>query len=459
MVYWRYKMFNSIKIAYRNAFRNKRRTLLSILAIGIGGFASLTIGSFVNSVNQGIQTQTARDSGHMHVHAKGYFDFGLGKVDKYTIEDYEVVMKAIEESKIGEEITVMTPVLSISGIAGHYAKNASQTFVGVGQVYTDQLQMQAWDGYGINMPAPQTPLHKDSTEAYIGKGLASNLNLCEKLNLEGCVEEQIETNSNPIDEDMNDFLEKEEVTSDAMISLLVASSHGAPNIANVKIAAVWAKTQKNLDDMFIALPLKEAQILLYGEENKKASAINIQLKSYESMDKTIASLKTLFKEKNLDLEVIDLETFNPEVQKVIGIFGVIFGFVSIIIGLIVVFTISNTMTMSIMERFNEIGTLRSMGLRRSMIRRYFVLEGSIIGIVGATVGVVFAYVVTTVINSVGLMWSPPNTAVETQLVLSMDSLALVVFVWVFLVIISTVSSLIPAIRASKMPIVDALRHN
>jgi len=211
--------------------------------------------------------------------------------------------------------------------------------------------------------------------------------------------------------------------------------------------------------MFIALPLKEAQILLYGEENKKASAINIQLKSYESMDKTIASLKTLFKEKNLDLEVIDLETFNPEVQKVIGIFGVIFGFVSIIIGLIVVFTISNTMTMSIMERFNEIGTLRSMGLRRSMIRRYFVLEGSIIGIVGATVGVVFAYVVTTVINSVGLMWSPPNTAVETQLVLSMDSLALVVFVWVFLVIISTVSSLIPAIRASKMPIVDALRHN
>jgi len=119
----------------------------------------------------------------------------------------------------------MTPVLSISGIAGHYAKNASQTFVGVGQVYTDQLQMQAWDGYGINMPAPQTPLHKDSTEAYIGKGLASNLNLCEKLNLEGCVEEQIETNSNPIDEDMNDFLEKEEVTSDAMISLLVASSH------------------------------------------------------------------------------------------------------------------------------------------------------------------------------------------------------------------------------------------
>lgn len=58
-------MINSIKIAYRNAFRNKRRTLLSILAIAIGGFASLVIGAFVNSVNKNILTQTTRDSGHI----------------------------------------------------------------------------------------------------------------------------------------------------------------------------------------------------------------------------------------------------------------------------------------------------------------------------------------------------------------------------------------------------------
>jgi len=100
-----------------------------------------------------------------------------------------------------------------------------------------------------------------------------------------------------------------------------------------------------------------------------------------------------------------------------------------------------------------------MGLRRSMIRRYFVLEGSIIGVVGATLGVVLAYLATFIINQVGLMWSPPNTAVETQLVLSMDSIAMVIFIWLFLVLVSTVSSLLPAIRASKMAIVDALRHN
>jgi len=452
-------MFNSLRIAYRNAFRNKRRTFLSILAIAIGGFASLTIGSFVNSINQGIQTQTARDSGHIHIHKKGYFDFGLGKVEKYTIADYEKVMATIKQSFIFDKISVMTPILSISGIAGNYSKNASQTFIGVGQRYEDQLKMQIWDGYGIEMPAPDTPIAAKSSNAYIGRGLAINLNLCASLKIEGCIEEKIVQNTNPIDEDLTDFLEEEKTSDEARVSLLVASSHGAPNIANIKVDAVWAKTQKNLDDMFIALPLKEAQVLLYGEENKKASAINIQLKSYDDLAAMMSALKVLFKDNGLDLEVIDLQTFNPEVQKVIGIFAVIFGFVSIIIGLIVVFTISNTMTMSIMERFNEIGTLRSMGLRRSMIRRYFVLEGSIIGIVGATLGVVLAYIVTTIINKVGLMWSPPNTAVETQLVLSMDSIAMVVFVWLFLIVVSTVSSLLPSIRASKMEIVDALRYS
>jgi len=452
-------MFNSLQIAYRNAFRNKRRTFLSILAIAIGGFASLVIGSFVNSVNQGIQTQTARDSGHIHIHKKGYFDFGLGKVAKYTINDYKNVMHIIGQSPISKKIAIMTPVLNISGIAGNYGKNASQTFLGMGQNYSDQLKMQAWDGYNIDMPAPHIPIDATSKNAYIGKGLATNLNLCEALHIKGCVEEKIETNTNPIDDDISDFLDTTKPSDEARVSLLVASNHGAPNIANLKVDAVWAKTQKNLDDMFLVLPLREAQILLYGEENNKASAIHIQLKSYDDMNKVITALKHLFRENHLDLEIIDLQTFNPEVQKVIGIFAVIFGFVSIIIGLIVVFTISNTMTMSIMERFNEIGTLRSMGLRRSMIRRYFVLEGSIIGVVGASLGVVLAYLATYIINQVGLMWSPPNTAVETQLVLSMDSIAMVVFIWLFLVLVSTVSSLLPAIRASKMAIVDALRHN
>ena len=113
-----------------------------------------------------------------------------------------------------------------------------------------------------------------------------------------------------------------------------------------------------------------------------------------------------------------------------------------------------------MERFNEIGTLRAMGLRRSGVRTYFFLEGMIIGLFGATLGVALALLITSVINSIGLMWTPPNVSAPTQLVFNlMDNPELIVGIWTFLVMISVISSILPAIRASKMPIVDALRHN
>jgi len=453
-------MINSIKIAFRNTLRNKRRTLLSVLAIAIGGFASLLIGSFVSSVNQGIQTGVARSSGHLHIHKNGYFDFGSGTVGEYDIENYEDIISKIKDDSLHKYINVITPTLSIGGIAGNYAKNSSQTFVGIGLVAEEQLKMQSWDGYGINMPSEENALKGYRGGGLIGQGLAMSLNYCEALKIEGCKQKKEQINDEPIDEDIADFIEDEPISDIATVTLLAASSKGAPNIVRIPVEKVWKQTNKEMDDRFIAMPLSQAQTLVYGNDTKKVNTINVQLKSPEDINKVAGLLEYFFQQNGLDLEVIELSTFNPQIQRVIGMFSVIFAFVSLIIGLIAIFTVSNTMTMSIMERFNEIGTLRSLGLRRSGVRTYFLLEGTIIGIFGATMGVALALLITYVINSIGLMWTPPNVSEPTQLVFNLlDNPALIVGVWVSLVFISIISSLLPAIRASKMPIVDALRHN
>jgi len=178
------------------------------------------------------------------------------------------------------------------------------------------------------------------------------------------------------------------------------------------------------------------------------------------IEKVSSKLEIFFKQNNLNLEVIKLETFNPQVNKIIGMFGVIFGFISIVIGLIAIFTVSNTMTMSIMERYNEIGTIRSLGLKRSGVRTYFLLEGSIIGIFGATLGVALAILTTIIINNIGFMWTPPSNSDPVALTFALlDSPIFIFTIWIFLVAISIISTLLPAIKASNMKIVDALRHN
>ena len=87
----------------------------------------------------------------------------------------------------------------------------------------------------------------------------------------------------------------------------------------------------------------------------------------------------------------DFAELTPFYGQVVRLFRAIFLFIALIMGVIVLFAVVNTMTMNVMERTNEIGTIRAMGVRRNGIRAQFVLEGWLLGAIGATVGVVLAF--------------------------------------------------------------------
>ena len=137
----------------------------------------------------------------------------------------------------------------------------------------------------------------------------------------------------------------------------------------------------------------------------------------------------------------------------------IFDFVFVLIAAIVLFVVTNTMSTSVVERTVEIGTLRAMGDRRSDIQTLFVCEGLLLGVLGTVAGVVVALLLSFGVNHSGLTWTPPARV---------DSIALTVRVWgqwmqigltfAILAVVATLSSWWPARRASRLSIVDALRH-
>jgi len=134
-------------------------------------------------------------------------------------------------------------------------------------------------------------------------------------------------------------------------------------------------------------------------------------------------------------------------------------FIMVIMGVIVLFAVVNTMTMNVVERTNEIGTIRAMGVRRGGIRRQFVVEGAMLGMIGATLGLVLAAVVAAVVNHAGLTWNPPASVNFIPLRLELFGRpALIIGTWLGLVLVATIAALIPANRAAKLPVVDALRH-
>jgi len=207
----------------------------------------------------------------------------------------------------------------------------------------------------------------------------------------------------------------------------------------------------------MTLPL--AQQLLYGAGKKKVTSIVVQLNRMEDIAFARARLNALFAEHQLGLEVRDYKELQPSFLQIIGFLQVIFAFLAVVLGIIVIFTTANTMGMSIMERTNEIGTARAMGVRRSGIHRQFLLEGAILGVIGASAGILLGKVLTYAINRANIQYTPPGNADPIQLyLLNQGTETLMAEIWVVLVIMATLASIIPANRAARMKVVDALRH-
>jgi putative ABC transport system permease protein len=130
-----------------------------------------------------------------------------------------------------------------------------------------------------------------------------------------------------------------------------------------------------------------------------------------------------------------------------------------LIGLILVLGISNLLMMNTLERTGEIGTMLAIGTPRGSVLRMHVAEGVLLGLIGAAIGAATGILLATLISVVGIPMPPPpgrDTGYRAEILLSVP----VVMNAILLAVgSSAIASIFPALRASRMPIVDALRSS
>jgi putative ABC transport system permease protein len=458
----------TLSLAWRNLLRNRRRSLTTLFAMLIGAITVLVFGGYSRNVTYALQTGFVVRSGHLQIQRKDYFLYGTGNPAAYGIADYKHVIDVVAHDPVlAPMLDVVTPTISLGGIAGNFAAGVSRTVIGSGVVVADRNRMRRWNDYGLRLNLPPSALTGTAENAVvIGTGVARVLELCRPLAVPNCkppARAPAAGAQAPADVTALAALEArpEAKPGEARIELLAANVHGAPNIAS--LVAVKAEQQgfKELDDMLIGMHLAQAQKLLYGNEPPQATAVVLQLKHTRQIPAAKARLAELLATtlKGEPLEVQDFAALNPFYGQAVGMFAAIFGFMAVLIGAIVLFTVGNTMSMAVMERTTEIGTLRAMGLRRSGIRRLFVCEALLLGLIGAAAGVAASLGVAWLVNHSGLTWLPPG---------QVDPVPLTVRVWgevrmilgtaAGLTLVAVVSAWWPARRAARLHIVDALRH-
>jgi putative ABC transport system permease protein len=464
-----------IKIAFRNMLRNLRRSLMTGSAVAAGALALLLFGGFAAYIFAGLETNNVQRIGHLTVFREGYFLLGAGNPAAYGIDGYRGVIELIErDPTLGPMINVITPTQSLVGIAGNFSGGveASKTFLGTGLIPSNRERMRQWDEFGASAGyVPDRRMSdEDPSRGEIGVGLARVLGLCGPLGLRGCpalpaVRSSAGEAAGAASRDLTDLALRDLAArapgSDPtpQIDLLAATAGGAPNVVQLAVGGAEPQGVKELDDNFVAMPLGLAQQLVYGRGEHKATGIVLQLHRSEDMPAARARLTTLFRQKNLDLEIRDFGELSPFYGQVKNMFSAIFLFIALVMGVIVLFAVVNTMTMNVMERTNEVGTIRALGVRRAGIRSQFTVEGVLIGAIGATVGAVLALAIAALINHAGLSWIPPGNATAVPLRLDVAGrAALVGGAWLGLAIVTTLAALLPANRAARLPVVDALRH-
>ena len=459
---------STLTLALRNLMRNRRRSFATLLAMIIGGVCILLFGGYVQNIVCGMQTGYVRGGGHLELQNRDYFLYGSGDPTAYGIADYQRVIDEVKNDPVlAPMLTVVTPTLQFGGIGGNFAAGASRTVMASGVVVADQNAMQTWNDYGFPGHADLLSLTGSSPDSVvIGTGVARVLQLCQQLHVENChAPQQVAADDGPaMPHDVDLLLANDPAApqaSEPELELLAATVSGAPNVARLKVIKAEAQGVKEYDDIYVSMHLPQAQRLLYGGRAPEVTAISLQLKHTDQIPLASARLQQMLSGSLHDrrLALYDFRTLNPYYGQTIGLFNAIFGFMAVLIGAIVLFTVGNTMNAAVVERTVEIGTLRAIGLRRSGIRALFVSEGLLLGALGAISGVLAAIALAALINHSGLTWTPPGRSSPILLHIRLwGENGLLIGTAICLIAVSVLSAWWPARRAARLEVVEALRH-
>jgi len=403
-----------LKIAFLNIFRNKRRTFLTMLVIVSGITSIIIFGGYVQYMYWGLRESFIRTQlGHIQVYKKGYAQEGNIDPLEYLISDYEQVRRLIHE--VQPEVRAVSAQLEFSGLVSTSEKTT--VFIGKGiEPETDYLISSA------EVIRRGRDISQFDVEAGIlGIGLADGLG----------------------------------VNPGEFVTLLTSTKKGGINAVDFELKGAFKSGIKEYDDKALKIPLSLAQYLL---NVKEVSKLIILLKNTDDTNMVAQNLKGVFERKGFDLEIKSWDELAPFYHSVVSLYNGIFRFIGGIIGIIVIFSIANTLLMSVMERVNEIGTIRAMGATRPLVLKSFIYEGIIIGIIGGIIGVTIGIIMSCLINIKGIPMpaAPSMTRGYVAYIKLNPQVSIYGFVLAF--VTSFISSIFPARKASKMKIVDALRH-
>lgn len=412
-----------LKLSFRNIFRNKRRTILTLSTIGFTVLASIVFLSWTKGImDDWIDNSVRFAFGHIKIAHKEYLKKERILPLEYSVNNLSKVMKEIRKDK---EVTLVRPRIKFGAQLEFHGKTSDCLGMAVDAAAEKQASR-------IRETIIKGDYWRDD-QTGTGQGILIG-----------------ETTAKELGAKVND-----EVTA------LARTADFSPYLLVYRIRGIYKTGMVSLDKGLFYINLADASELL--NMTNSANEILIMINNRDDAERYASKLSSRLHTLGLDknLRILPWQE-QGSLGQLIQVTKVMLGIFMLIIAIVAGLTILNTMMMSVFERTNEIGMIRAMGMKRSEILMMILSESAVIGIIGGIVGgILGSGVAYFFFEKVGIDYSK---VMDTAQGWYMNPVMKGDFEpWQFAigfiagVLLTIAASIYPAYRASKMRPVKALR--
>lgn len=401
-----------IKLAWRNIFRNKRRTVITGIAIGIGMASLIFVDALIIGMEENmVKSATASFLGEGQIQAQGFRQ--MGEVEN-TIKNLEWVVLNLKKENIVRHFTLRTMSL---GMITSPSNVSSLNLVGINPD-TEQYLSQ------IDEAIVTGNYFKDGKERdiVIGNKLAEIL---------------------------------EVGLGDRVVVTVAQAKSGDLSQEMFRVSGIYRFNIDEMDRGMAFIRLEKAQEMLGLDGDAHEIALKFSNPDY-GRDESLPFWNKYSKSGN---EAIGWTKFLPQLKAAMELSSFSTYLIGIILFGIIALGIVNTLFMAIYERMFEFGVLRAIGTRPFGIARLIIFEAGSLAVISISFGIILGFVVNYITSYTGIDYTGIEYAGVTirELIYPVTKVKQFVFYpfWVF--VFTLLVSIYPAVYAARMSAIKAMR--
>ncbi len=402
-----------VRMAWHNVWRNWRRTTIAVVAIALGLALLLFFDGMMGGGEQSVYGNTVKLlGGNVQVHAPGYLERAK-RLPLYPLAETATLLQA---AKSQPQVVAASRRIKTGGMVSSREGTFPVVITGIEPEQEVAVSLIAGKiVQGRNLTADDQDL------LLIGQALAKKL----------------------------------EVTVDDRIELVGRATHEQMRRRTMTIVGIYDLGIPDIEKRMVYVSFAEAQSLF--DLRDQATEVVVSLASVGQEEPVVAALRASLPGYEIDAWY----TLNPETKQTMEMNKQMMGMFGMIILLIAGVGILNLMLMAVFERTREIGLLAAMGLKRWEIMVLFLLEGMLIGLIGAVLGTALGGVVIAYFSQVGMEWATEYSEMAALLggrIYFYVGTDLVLARGLTVVIIAALASIVPASQASRREPAEALHY-